>query len=421
MTKSAENNSSQEATSTALDFEKLRLDFPILNQQVNGQELVYLDNAATSQKPKAVIEAVANYYHNSNSNVHRGAHFLSDQATQQFESARRKVQSYINAASAKEIIWTRGTTESINLVAQTWGRQNIQSGDEIILSSLEHHSNIVPWQILAEQNAAQIKVIKIKADGQLDLAHFKSLLSDKTKLVAIAHVSNALGVINPIEEIIQLAHGQGAKVLIDGAQAMAHSAVDVQKLDCDFYAFSGHKMFAPMGIGILYGKELLLEAMPPWQAGGEMIEKVSFDKTTYNQLPYKFEAGTPNVGGAIGLAAAIDYLTQFDQQQLLNYEQQLLQYATESLLRIDDLVIEGQCDNKVAVVSFNIVGCHGQDLGMLLDQQGIAVRTGHHCAMPLMQCLGINGTVRASFSFYNSKQEIDQLVAALSKAKSMLV
>ncbi|MDQ7050436.1 MAG: cysteine desulfurase [Enterobacterales bacterium] len=405
----------------SLDIEKIRADFPILAQKVNGHELIYFDNAATSQKPLSVIKAVDTYYQSSNSNVHRGAHYLSDQATQQFEQARQKVQAYINAANREEVIWTRGTTEAINLVAQTWGRQNIKADDEIILSSLEHHSNIVPWQMLAEEKKAHIRVINIDADGQLDLSHFESLLCDKTKLVSVGHVSNALGVTNPIQDIIKLAHQQGAKVLIDGAQAMAHSSVDVQQLDCDFYAFSGHKMFAPMGIGVLYGKSELLNSMPPWQGGGEMIEKVSFDKTTFNQIPYKFEAGTPNVSGAIGIATAIDYLAQFNSDDIAAYEQQLLNYATQALLKIEGLVIEGNCPNKVAVISFNIVGCHGQDLGMLLDQQGVALRTGHHCAMPLMQCLGINGTVRVSFSFYNNQQEIDQFVQALIKAKSMLV
>jgi len=404
-----------------MDINNIRKDFPILSQQVNGQDLIYLDNAATSQKPQSVIHAIESYYQNINSNVHRGAHYLSDQATQQFEQAREKVQHHINASNRSEIIWTRGTTESINLVAQTWGRQNIKSGDEIILSSLEHHSNIVPWQMLAEEKKAQLRVINIDAKGQLDLEHYQSLLSNKTKLVAVAHVSNALGVINPIEELIKQAHKQGAKILIDGAQAMAHGTVDVKKLDCDFYAFSGHKMFAPMGIGILYGKSDILQSMPPWQGGGEMIEKVSFDQTTFNQLPYKFEAGTPNVAGAIGMAAAIDYMSQFDTKAIASYEEKLLKHATQALLDIEGLVIEGNSPNKVAVISFNIMGCHGQDLGMLLDQQGIAVRTGHHCAMPLMQCLGVDGTVRVSLCFYNTIEEIDRLVSALKKAKAMLV
>ena len=410
----------QPAPSNALNVAQIRADFPILSQAVNGHSLVYLDNGATAQKPKPVIDAINNYYETTNSNVHRGAHYLSDLATKQFEDARSNVQQYINANSRKEIIWTRGTTESINLVAQTWGQANVSSGDEIIVSSLEHHSNIVPWQILCERTGANLKVVEVKSNGQFDFEHFQKLLTQKTKLVAIGHISNALGVINPIKEIIKLAHTHAAKVLIDGAQAMPHLAIDVQQLDCDFYAFSGHKMFGPMGIGVLYAKQALLEAMPPWQAGGEMIEKVSFAKTTYNELPYKFEAGTPNVSGAIGLSAAIDYLQSLDRQAILDYENFLLDYATTKLSEIDGLTIIGSDCEKASVVSFNIDGVHSQDLGMMLDQQGIAVRTGHHCAMPLMEALKINGTVRASFSFYNTVEEIDLLCNAITKAMSLL-
>ena len=410
----------QPVVSNALNIEQIRADFPILAQAVNGHSLVYLDNGATAQKPKQVIEAINNYYITTNSNVHRGAHYLSDLATKQFEDSRNNVQQYINAKDRKEIIWTRGTTESINLVAQTWGQANLSSGDEIIVSSLEHHSNIVPWQILCEKTGAKLQVVSVKPNGEFDFKHYQSLLSQQTKLVAVGHISNALGVINPVSEIIQSAHNIGAKVLIDGAQAMPHLKIDVQKLNCDFYAFSGHKMFAPMGIGVLYAKQELLEAMPPWQAGGEMIEKVSFSRTTYNELPYKFEAGTPNVSGAIGISAAIDYLESLDRQAITDYENFLLDYATTKLSTIDGLTIIGSDCAKASVISFNIDGVHAQDLGMMLDQQGIAVRTGHHCAMPLMEALRINGTVRASFSFYNTVEEIDLLHSAINKALSLL-
>lgn len=410
----------QPVSSNALNIEQIRAEFPILTQAVNGHSLVYLDNGATAQKPKQVIAAINHYYETTNSNVHRGAHYLSDLATKQFEDARSNVQQYINANDRKEIIWTRGTTESINLVAQTWGQTNLSIEDEIIISSLEHHSNIVPWQILCEKTGAKLKVVDVKPNGEFNFEHYQGLLNDRTKLVAIGHISNALGVINPVSEIIQLAHDVGAKVLIDGAQAMPHLKIDVQQLDCDFYAFSGHKMFGPMGIGVLYAKQELLEAMPPWQAGGEMIEKVSFSKTTYNELPYKFEAGTPNVSGAVGLSAAIDYLESLDRQAITDYENFLLDYATSKLSEIDGLTIIGSQCAKASVVSFNIDGVHAQDLGMMLDQQGIAVRTGHHCAMPLMDALNINGTVRASFSFYNTVEEIDLLHSAINKALSLL-
>lgn len=410
----------QPVPSNALNIEQIRAEFPILAQAVNGHSLVYLDNGATAQKPKQVIAAINQYYETTNSNVHRGAHYLSDLATKQFEDARSNVQQYINANDRKEIIWTRGTTESINLVAQTWGQTNLSIDDEIIISSLEHHSNIVPWQILCEKTGAKLKVVDVKPNGEFNFEHYQELLNDRTKLVAVGHISNALGVINPVSEIIQLAHDVGAKVLIDGAQAMPHLKIDVQQLDCDFYAFSGHKMFGPMGIGVLYAKQELLEAMPPWQAGGEMIEKVSFSKTTYNELPYKFEAGTPNVSGAVGLSAAIDYLESLDRQAITDYENFLLDYATSKLSEIDGLTIIGSQCAKASVVSFNIDGVHAQDLGMMLDQQGIAVRTGHHCAMPLMDALNINGTVRASFSFYNTVEEIDLLHSAINKALSLL-
>jgi cysteine desulfurase/selenocysteine lyase len=416
-----QNSNASQLKHPGFDVEKVRADFPILSQAVNQHSLIYFDNGATSQKPNSVIDAISHYYQMTNSNVHRGAHYLSDKATQEFESARSGIQEFINARHREEIIWTRGTTESINLVAQTWGRENIGKGDEIIISTLEHHSNIVPWQILCQQTGAQLKVINVKQNGQLDFSHFQTLLSDKTKLVAIGHISNALGVINPIEEIIELSHKYDAIVLVDGAQAMPHLIIDVQKLDCDFYAFSGHKMFGPMGIGVLYGKQDLLNAMPPWQAGGEMIEKVSFEKTTFNQLPYKFEAGTPNVAGAIGLAAAADYLKSFDRKLMADYESFLLDYASIALSKIEGMQIIGYDCEKASVISFNIKGCHSQDLGMMLDQQGIAVRTGHHCAMPLMDALNISGTVRASLCFYNTTNEIDRFCQGIEKAKSMLI
>lgn len=408
-------------SSRRFEPESVRKDFPILREMVNNRSLVYFDNGATSQKPQSVIDAISNYYKTTNSNVHRGAHFLSDKATEQFEDSRRQIQAFVNAEHREEILWTRGTTEAINLVAQTWGDINISAGDEIIVSTLEHHSNIVPWQILCEKKNATLRVIQLDENQELDITHYRSLLCDKTKLVAVGHISNALGVINPIEEITRLAHQYNAKVLIDGAQAMAHLVIDVQKLDCDFYAFSGHKMFAPMGIGVLYGKRDLLDAMPPWQAGGEMIEKVSFDKTTFNQLPYKFEAGTPNVAGAIGLSAAVNYLNQWDRDLLLSYENDLQDYAVAKLKEIPGMKIVAEMANRASVISFNIDNCHSQDIGMMLDQQGIAVRTGHHCTMPLMDSLGLTGTIRASLSFYNTKAEIDVMCEALVKAKSMLV
>lgn len=409
-----------EKSNSAFNPKDILKDFPILAQKINGNPLVYFDNAASTQKPQSVINAISNYYKTFNANVHRGAHALSDQATQAFEQAREKVQTFIQAEHREEIIWTRGTTEAINLVAQSWGRSNIKKDDEIIVSNLEHHSNIVPWQILCQQKQAKLKVIPIKNNVLLDMAAFEKLINHKTKLVAIGHISNALGTVNPVAQIIKKAHEYGAKVLIDGAQSVAHLPINVQQLDCDFFAFSGHKMYAPTGIGVLYAKQALLEAMPPWQAGGEMIEKVSFDATTYNQLPYKFEAGTPNIAGAIGLAAAIDYLTQLDHKALLNHENQLLQYATQQAQSIDGLKIIGSDGPKAAILSLVFADHHPQDIGMLLDQQGIAVRTGHHCAMPLMDALGLNGTVRASFAFYNTQQEIDKLFAGIKKAMSFL-
>ena len=407
--------------SKIMDIEQIRADFPILHQEVNGKPLVYLDNGATTQKPQVVIDAIANYYRTTNSNVHRGAHTLSDQATQMFEDARTTMQKFLNAAKSEEIIWTRGTTESINLVAQTWVRSNVKAGDEIIISGMEHHSNIVPWQMVCEQTGALLKVIPVLDDGSLDYDAYLKLLSDKTKFVAVVHVSNALGTLNPVEDIIREAHKVGAKTLIDGAQAVAHWDIDVQALDCDFYAFSGHKLFGPTGLGVLYGKEELLNAMPPYQGGGEMILHVSFEKTTYNVLPYKFEAGTPNIAGAIAMAAAIDYLNSLDRVALAKHEDALLARANELAAQTDGIRLIGTSKNKASVFSFLIEGTHPHDVGTLLDQQGIAVRTGHHCAMPVMEQFKIPGTIRASFTFYNTLDEVDALFKAIEKVKMFLL
>ena len=407
--------------SKKMDIEQIRADFPILHQQVNGKPLVYLDNGATTQKPQAVIDALANYYSTTNSNVHRGAHTLSDQATQMFEDARITMQKFLNAEKSEEIIWTRGTTESINLVAQTWVRSNVKAGDEIIISGMEHHSNIVPWQMVCEQTGATLKVIPVLDDGSLDYDGYLKLLNDKTKFVAVVHVSNALGTLNPVEDIIREAHKVGAKTLIDGAQAVAHWDIDVQALDCDFYAFSGHKLFGPTGLGVLYGKEVLLNAMPPYQGGGEMILHVSFEKTTYNVLPYKFEAGTPNIAGAIAMAGAVDYLNSLDRVALAKHEDALLARANELAAKTEGIRLIGTSDKKASVFSFLIDGTHPHDVGTLLDQQGIAVRTGHHCAMPVMDQFEIPGTVRASFTFYNTLEEVDALFKAIEKVKMFLL
>lgn len=403
------------------DVEKVRADFPILNQQINGHPLVYLDNAATTQKPQAVIDAIVHYYTHDNSNVHRGAHTLSDRATARFESARKTVADFINAKSTGQIIWTRGASESINLVAASWGSANLEAGDRILVSALEHHSNIVPWQMIADKTGATVVAVPVDATGTIDMAAFSALLDTRVKVVAVNQVSNALGTINPVEEMIRLAHAVGAKVLVDGAQAIAHWPVDVQAMNCDFYVFSGHKLFGPTGIGVLYGRRELLEQMPPYQGGGEMIETVSFDGTTYNQLPYKFEAGTPDIAGAIGLAAAIDYLNSQDRAALSAHEDALLAYATQKAATVPGLKIVGTAACKAAVLGFVIEGTHPSDIGMLLDQQGIAVRTGHHCAQPIMQQYGIPGTVRASFSFYNTFDDIDRLFVALEKVRQMLL
>jgi len=413
--------SSADVDVLSFDVEKIRADFPILHQQVNGQPLVYLDNAATTQKPNAVIDAISDYYRNDNSNVHRGAHALADRATVKFEAAREKVVQFLNAPVAKQVIWTRGTTESINLVASSWGKANLQPGDRILVSAMEHHSNIVPWQLIAQATGAKVEAIPVDGNGSINLPAFESMLDAQVKMVAVGHVSNAMGTINPIEKIIALSHSVGAKVLIDGAQAVSHWAVDVQKLNCDFYVFSAHKLFGPTGLGVLYGKEDLLNAMPPYQGGGEMIETVAFAGTTFNQLPYKFEAGTPDIAGAIGLGAAIDYLNSIDRPAAAAHEQALLNYAEEKARATVGLKLVGTAPQKTSVMSFLLEGAHPADVGVLLDKQGIAVRTGNHCAQPIMDQFGIPGTVRASFSFYNTFAEVDRLFTAIEKAKTFLL
>jgi cysteine desulfurase/selenocysteine lyase len=397
----------------------IRGDFPILSRQAHGAPLVYLDSAATTQKPQAVIDAVRDYYTFMNSNVHRAAHALADEATAAFEAARDTLQRFLNAREREEIIFTRGTTEAINLVANSLPRR-LQAGDEILITQLEHHANIVPWQMLAERSGAHLVACDINPDGDLDLEDFQARLGPQTALVAVGHVSNALGTVNPIQQIIEQAHLAGALVLIDGAQAVAHLDVDVQTLDCDFYAFSSHKAFGPTGIGVLYGKRQLLEEMPPWQGGGEMIEHVTIERTTYNQLPYKFEAGTPHIAGAVGFGAAIDYLTALPRRELLAEENRLLQLALSELKQIEGIRLIGEPDHRLSIISFLLDGAHPNDVGTLLDQQGVAVRTGHHCAMPLMQRLGVPGTIRASFSLYNCEDDVDKFIAAIRKAKSFI-
>ena len=399
----------------SFDVERIRNDFPILKQQVHGKPLVYLDNAATSQKPQVVIDTVTQYYLAQNSNVHRGVHFLSEQATQAFEGARAKVARFLNASNAREVIFVRGATEGINLVAQSYGRTFIKAGDEILISAMEHHSNIVPWQMLCEQIGARLRVIPFNYDGELFLDEYERLLNERTKFVSVVHVSNALGTINPIKQIIEMAHRRGIPVLVDGAQAVPHMRVDVQDLDCDFYAFSGHKLFGPTGIGVLYGKADLLEAMPPYQGGGDMISAVTFEKTHYNTLPYKFEAGTPDIAGVIGLGAAIDYLSEIGLDAITAYEHELLAYATDALSTIKGVRIIGTAREKAGVLSFVLDGIHAHDIGTILDHEGIAIRAGHHCAMPVMQRFGVPATARASLAFYNTKEEVDALIRAIHK------
>jgi cysteine desulfurase / selenocysteine lyase len=398
------------------DVARIREDFPILQQKVHGKPLVYFDNGATSQKPQAVIDALAHYYSAENSNIHRGVHYLSERATAAYEAARSKIRGFINARNNQEIIFVRGTTEAINLVTQSYGRTFLKAGDEIIISAMEHHSNIVPWQMLCEQVGAKLRVIPINHDGEIVMDEYRRLLNEKTKFVSVTHVSNALGTIAPVKEIVALAHERSIAVLLDGAQAVPHLRVDVQDLGCDFYAFSGHKMFGPTGVGVLYGRGELLEKMPPYQGGGDMISLVTFEKTHYNVLPYKFEAGTPHISGGIGLGAAIDYLQTLDWQGLTAHEHGLLSYATESLSNIDGLRIIGTAKEKAGVVSFVFDHVHAHDVGTILDQEGVAVRSGHHCAMPVMQRFGVPATTRASFAFYNTAEEIDVLVRAIHRA-----
>jgi cysteine desulfurase/selenocysteine lyase len=407
---------------TVAGFDPLRwrADFPILSEKVHAKPLVYLDNAATSQKPRAVIDAISHYYEHHNANVHRGVHKLSELATADYEGAREKVRAFINARSTKEIIYTRGTTEAINLVAQSYARPLLKAGDEILLTQMEHHSNIVPWQLLAGQTDAALKVVPITDAGELEPGAFEKLLSPKTRLAVFGHVSNALGTVNPVKEMTAQAHARGITVLVDGAQAVPHMPVDVQDLDCDFYAFSGHKMFAPTGIGILYGKQKLLEAMPPWQGGGEMIRIVRFDQTTYNDLPHKFEAGTPDIAGAVGLGAAVDYLKQVDLAATMQYEQGLLAYLSEQLAAVKGVRLVGTARHKAGVQSFVMEGVHPHDLGTIVDQEGVAIRTGHHCAMPVMERFDLPATARASLAFYNTREDVDALVRALGKAREVL-
>ena len=398
------------------DPDDVRKDFPILGQRVHGKPLVYLDNAATTQKPQAVLDALNYYYRADNANVHRGIHLLSERATAQYESARAKVKHFINASHNDEIVFVRGTTEAINLVAQTYGRKSVKAGDEIVISTMEHHSNIVPWQILCEESGAMLRVIPINDAGELVIDEYKKLLTERTRIVAITHVSNALGTINPVKEMAELAHQWGAVVVVDGAQAVPHMAVNVEELGCDFYAFSGHKLFGPTGVGVLYGRAALLEAMPPYQTGGSMINSVSFERTTYSAPPQKFEAGTPNIAGVIGLGAAIDYVSEIGMEAISTYEHELLMHATEALSAIKEVRIIGDARKKACLISFVLAGVHPHDVGTILDHEGVATRSGHHCAMPLMARLGLPATVRASLAFYNTKEEAEALARAVLRA-----
>jgi cysteine desulfurase/selenocysteine lyase len=404
----------------SIDIEKVRSEFPILSREVNGKPLIYFDNGATSQKPKSVIDAIVHFNEYQNSNIHRGVHTLSQEITTVYENARTTVQKHINAANSFEIIFTRGTSDSINLVASSFGKKFVREGDEVLISQMEHHSNILPWQMMCEDKGAILKVIPINEAGELQMDAYKNLLTDKTKIVAVTQVSNTLGTINPIKEMIALAHSKNIPVLVDGAQGVPHTKVDVQNLDADFYVFSAHKLFGPTGVGVLYGKEIFLKEIPPYQVGGGTIKTVTFDKTEYADLPLKFEAGTPNIEGGVGLAAAIDYVNEIGMDTIAAYEDELLQYATAALIQIDGLKIIGTAVAKASVISFVIDGVHALDVGTILDQLGIAVRTGHHCTQPLMQFYGVQGTIRASFAFYNTKEEIDIFVKSLNRAINML-
>ena len=402
-----------------IDVGKIRAQFPLLHQKVNGKDLVYFDNAASTQKPQVVINALNHYYSNDNANIHRGVHYLSQEATDKFEDTRNTVKGFINAKNSCEITFTKGATDSINLVANGY-RSLLNKGDVIIISEMEHHSNIVPWQMCCEDSGATLKVIPILDDGDLDMEAFENLLSEKTELVAITHISNALGTINPIEEIITATHKVGAKILIDGAQATPHTSVNVQELDVDYYCFSAHKMYGPTGVGVLYGKEALLDELPPYQGGGEMIKEVSFEKTTYADLPHKFEAGTPNIAGVVAFKASLDFITSLGIENIEKHEDQLEQYATEQLSKISGIQFIGEAKKRAALVSFNIEGLHSYDIGILLDKMGVAIRTGHHCAQPIMERYNVPGTVRMSFGVYNTKEEIDICITAIKKAQTML-
>jgi cysteine desulfurase / selenocysteine lyase len=408
------------AIASGFDVEKLRADFPILREVVNGRPLVYLDNAATSQKPESVIRALVHYYRHDNANIHRGVHLLSQRATEEYEAARGKAKGFLGARETREIVFVRGATEAINLVAQTYGREHIGAGDEVLITAMEHHSNIVPWQILCQEKGATLCVAPINDSGELQIEEFERLLGPRTKMISVAHVSNALGTINPVKRIVRLAHAMKVPVLVDGAQAVPHQPVDVQDLDCDFYVFSGHKVYGPTGIGVLYGKAALLEEMPPYQGGGDMISSVTFEKTIYNKVPHKFEAGTPDIAGVIGLSAAIDYVTDVGIDAIGAHEHELLGYATGKVGELEGVRLVGTAREKAAVLSFVMDGIHPHDIGTILDQEGIAVRTGHHCAQPVMDRFGIPATVRASFGLYNTREEIDALVAGIQKVQEIL-
>jgi cysteine desulfurase/selenocysteine lyase len=409
----------KESPARPLDVERIRGEFPILAQTVHGKPLVYLDNAATTQKPKAVIDRIARYYAAENANIHRGVHFLSELATREYEEGREKVRGFLNAAESREIIFVRGTTEAINLVAAGYGRARLRAGDEVLITAMEHHSNIVPWQMVCEQTGARLRVAPIDDGGEVVMEEYEKLVSARTKIVSLVHVSNALGTVNPVREMARMAHREGAAVLLDGAQAAPHLNVDVRELDCDFYAFSGHKLFGPTGIGALYGKASLLEQMPPYQGGGDMISSVTFEKTVYNVLPYKFEAGTPHVAGGIGLGSAVDYVSRIGLDAIARYENELLDYATAGLSGVKGLRIIGTAKEKAAVLSFVLDGVHPHDIGTILDREGIAIRTGHHCCMPLMRRFGVAATARASLAFYNTRAEIDALVRSLAQVRKV--
>jgi len=402
-------------TASPFDVQNIRSDFPILKQIVNNKPLVYLDNAATSQKPQAVIDSMSKYYVEENSNIHRGVHFLSDKATQSYEAARIKIQKHINAKHPEEIIFVRGTTEAINLAAYSYGRHYLKAGDEVIISAMEHHSNIVPWQMLRDEKGVVLRVIPINDRGELFIDKYEKMINEKTKLVAVVHISNVLGTINPIKEMIGLAHRNGIPFLVDGAQSIAHLKIDVQELDCDFFAFSGHKMYGPTGVGVLFGKRNLLQEMPPYQGGGDMIKSVSFEKTIYHDLPHKFEAGTPNIAGGVGMGATIDYINRIDFDAAIRHEHQLLEYATEKLSAIAGLRIIGTAKEKASVISFVIDNIHPHDIGTILDDDGIAIRTGHHCAQPVMKCFEVPATARASFAMYNTTEEVDALIKGIQR------